>query len=114
MAHSIEFRDRTRQPDAKVDEERTGPGREEDTTRTIEAETDNVAKTVTVSNTLTQRPSKPFNHVTELNKQILNSSDTPRAEAEMDHTDRQTEAKTETRRGAGREKDIMRETRETA
>ena len=50
-----------------------------------------------------------FNHVTELNKQILNSIDTrPLCEAETDQTDRQKEVMTETRSGAGREKDIMR------
>ncbi len=82
--------------------------RSRDTKRTIEAEKDNVAKTVTVSYTLTQRLSKQFNHVPELNKQILNSSDTPRAEAERTiQTDRQRQRQ---RRGGGLgEKDSMRE-----
>ena len=48
-----------------------------------------------------QRPSKQFKHITELNK---SSSD-----VEADMTDKQTEAKTETTRGSGRQKDIMRE-----
>jgi hypothetical protein len=42
--------------------------------------------------TITQRPSMPFNHVTELNKQILNGSDTRAlCEAETDQTDRQAD-----------------------
>ncbi len=51
----------------------TGARREANTTRAIETETDNLAETATQTDrgsdrdreyTITQRPSKPFNHVT--------------------------------------------------
>jgi hypothetical protein len=53
--------------------------------------------------TLTQRPRKPFNHVTA-------ATGERHVEADSDQTDRQTETKTETRRRAGRQKVVMRAT----
>ena len=54
--------------------------------------------------TITQPPSKPFDHVPELNKHNLNSSDTRALCKGRDGPDRQTrQANTETRRGPRRE-----------
>ena len=50
-----------------------------------------------------QRPSKPFNHVTELNKQILSSSDTRALFRGRDGPDRQTY------RGKDRDEERVRE-----
>jgi hypothetical protein len=59
--------------------------------------------------TLTQPPSKPFNHVTELNKEILSSSDTRALCKCRDGPDRQTDRdKDRDEERSGREEDIMR------
>jgi hypothetical protein len=80
------------------------PG-ETDTTRAIETGPDNVAETATEytngeaqrQSTQTERPRKAFSHVTELNTQILNSSDTKalwRGRG-RDGPDRQTDRKSQ-------------------